>query len=77
MLVVCGWWGHAVRAQDQSSAQEKFAAARAAYAAQIAKTYQFPWGKEHPFWPSNAQIEGGTFIQQGAFPTAAYCAHCH
>lgn len=58
-------------------AQEDFNSARSAYAAEIAKTYQFPWGKEHPFWPSNAQIEGGTFIQPGAFPTAAYCAHCH
>lgn len=58
-------------------AQEDFSAARSAYSSEIAKTYQFPWGKEHPFWPSNAQIEGGTFIQPGAFPTAAYCAHCH
>ena len=58
-------------------AQESFNAQRSAYAAQIEKTYKFPWGKEHPFWPSNAQIEGGTFIQPGAFPTAAYCAHCH
>lgn len=58
-------------------ADESFAAQRASYAAQTEKTYQFPWGKEHPFWPSNAQIEGGTFIQPGAFPTAQYCAHCH
>lgn len=58
-------------------AQEDFNEARSAYAGEIAKTYQFPWGKEHPFWPSNAQIAGGTFIQPGAFPTAEYCAHCH
>jgi tetratricopeptide (TPR) repeat protein len=60
-----------------AQAQHTPASDRSAYAAEIAKTYQFPWGKEHPFWPSNAQIEGGTFIQPGAFPTAAYCAHCH
>lgn len=66
-----------IHAQQQSAAQEKFSAERAIYADQIAQNYQLPWGKEHPFWPSNAQIEGGTFIQPGAFPTAAYCAHCH
>ena len=44
---------------------------------EIAKTYQYPWGKEHPFWPSNAQTVNGEFIQPGAFPTAEYCSHCH
>ena len=77
ILACLGCWMQPVHAQDKSSAQERFSSERSSYAAQIAKTYQFPWGKEHPFWPSNAQIQGGTFIQPGAFPTAAYCAHCH
>ncbi|MHB8303261.1 MAG: tetratricopeptide repeat protein [Acidobacteriaceae bacterium] len=71
-----GVWPQPARAQE-GQAQKNFATQRAAYAAQISDTYKFPWGKEHPFWPSNAKIEGGTFIQPGAFPTAAYCAHCH
>jgi Tfp pilus assembly protein PilF len=50
---------------------------RAQYSAQISKTYNYHFGQNAPFQPSNAQIEGGEFIQPGAFPTAAYCGHCH
>lgn len=64
-------------ASAASGASASFATQRSAYAADIGKTYSFPWGREHPFWPSNARIEGDTFIQPGAFPTASYCAHCH
>lgn len=58
-------------------ADESFASQRATYAAGVRKTYDFRFGKEQPFLPSNAQIEGNDFIQPGAFPTAQYCAHCH
>lgn len=50
---------------------------RAHYAARVEQTYSYRFGKEQPFLPSNAQIEGGSFLQAGAFPTAQYCRHCH
>jgi Tfp pilus assembly protein PilF len=50
---------------------------RRQYSDQIRKSYNFRFGQDAPFLPSNAQTEGGEFIQPGAFPTAAYCGHCH
>ncbi len=50
---------------------------RQAYSEKIASTYNFRFGKEIPFDPSNAEVQGGGFIQPGAFPDATYCAHCH
>ena len=50
---------------------------RSEYSSKISATYNFRFGKEQPFQPSSAQIEGGDFIEPGAFPTAAYCGHCH
>lgn len=50
---------------------------REAYSARISQTYNFRFGKDHPSTPGNAQVEGGEFIQPGAFPTAAYCGRCH
>ncbi len=47
------------------------------YSVLTRKTYNFRFGQDAPFLPSSAQIEGGEFIQPGAFPTAAYCGHCH
>jgi tetratricopeptide (TPR) repeat protein/nitrate/TMAO reductase-like tetraheme cytochrome c subunit len=50
---------------------------RKTYATRVAETYSYRFGPGEPFLPSNAQIEGGTFIQAGAFPTAQYCRGCH
>lgn len=51
--------------------------ARAQYTKKIQATYNYRFGKNHPFAPGDAKLEGGGFIQPGAFPTARYCAHCH
>ena len=67
----------ALRTLPARAADEDSATQRAAYAAKVRKNYDFRFGQEHPFFPSNAQIEGNDFIQPGAFPTAEYCAHCH
>ncbi len=64
-------------AHSPRAAEQSFSARRTAYAAGIRKTYDFRFGKDQPFLPSNAQIEGDDFIQPGAFPTAQYCEHCH
>jgi tetratricopeptide (TPR) repeat protein len=61
-------------AQNPTSA---FNQQRAQYSAQVSKTYNYHFGQNAPFQPSNAQIQGGEFIQPGSFPTAAYCGHCH
>jgi Tfp pilus assembly protein PilF len=52
-------------------------AARMQYSATIRSTYNYAFGKDKPFAPSNAAVEGNEFLQTGAFPNAQYCAHCH
>jgi tetratricopeptide (TPR) repeat protein len=43
----------------------------------VAKTYNYHFGKDKPFSPGNPATESGDFIRPGAFPTAQYCQHCH
>jgi len=67
-------------ANSQSAEQttEQFDHERRAYNEQVkAGGYNFRFGKEHPFLPSNATTDNGEFLQPGAYPTAAYCGHCH
>jgi Flp pilus assembly protein TadD len=52
-------------------------AARKQYSEKIASDYNYRFGKELPFAPGNPEVQGGGFIQPGAFPDATYCAHCH
>src|SRR5882757_7911339 len=56
---------------------EAAAAARHAYSEKVAATYNYRYGKEHPFLPSNAETDNGEFINPKDFPTAQYCGHCH
>jgi tetratricopeptide (TPR) repeat protein len=53
------------------------AAVRQAYHEKIAEKYNFRYGKEFPFLPSNATTDTGQFIDPKAFLTADYCGHCH
>ena len=53
------------------------AAARHAYSEKQGAKYDFRFGKELPFLPSNAQTDNGEFIDPKSFPTAQYCGHCH
>ena len=50
---------------------------RAAWADRVRKSYNFSILGDNISLPGNAAVEGGDFIQPGAFPTAEYCAHCH
>src|SRR5271154_2704553 len=50
---------------------------RQQYAERISHTYNFGFGKGNISTPGNAAVEGGEFLQPGAFPKASYCAHCH
>ena len=50
---------------------------RKEYTAKVNENYDYRFGKDKPFLPSNATTEDGQFIQPGAFPSAEYCRHCH
>ncbi|MGB6973995.1 MAG: tetratricopeptide repeat protein [Terracidiphilus sp.] len=43
----------------------------------IAARYNYFFGKEYPFLPSNATSASGQFINPRSFYTAKYCGHCH
>jgi tetratricopeptide (TPR) repeat protein len=43
----------------------------------IASRYNYAFGKDTPFLPSNATTSTGQFISPKSFPTAQYCGHCH
>jgi tetratricopeptide (TPR) repeat protein len=43
----------------------------------VASRYNYAFGKDTPFLPSNATTVNGQFWSPKAFPTAQYCGHCH
>jgi tetratricopeptide (TPR) repeat protein len=43
----------------------------------IASRYNYAFGKDTPFLPSNAMTSTGQFVSPKTFPTAQYCGHCH
>ena len=67
------------RPQRASAGSDAEAAvqARHAYNEKIAAKYNFHYGKESPFLPSNMTTDTGEFIDPKNFQTAAYCGHCH
>jgi Tfp pilus assembly protein PilF len=60
-----------------SQAQSDESKERKEYADAIRESYNFRFGNDQLSLPGNASVEGNDFIQPGAFPKAAYCAHCH
>lgn len=51
--------------------------ARKAYNEKVAATYNYRFGKDAAFQPSNITTDNGEFIDPKDFPTAQYCGHCH
>jgi tetratricopeptide (TPR) repeat protein/thiol-disulfide isomerase/thioredoxin len=43
----------------------------------VAARYNYAFGKESPFLPSNAMSVNGRFLSPKVFYTAEYCGHCH
>jgi len=43
----------------------------------VASRYNYAFGKETPFYPSNATSANGQFLSPRSFYTAKYCGHCH
>jgi len=72
--VVVATTTRAVRAGDEKTAA---ADARHAYSEKIAATYNYRYGKQSPFLPSNLTTDNGEFINPANFYTAQYCGHCH
>ena len=56
---------------------EEAAAARHVYSEKAAAKYNFRYGKDFPFLPSNATTDTGEFLSPKSFYTADYCGHCH
>ena len=50
---------------------------RSAYSNRVAHKYNYRYGRNHPFLPSNIQTTNGEFFNPKAYPTAHYCGHCH
>jgi hypothetical protein len=65
------------RVVKAASEADDAATARQAYTEKIAEKYNYRYGKEFPFLPSNAATATGQFIDPKSFPTAEYCGHCH
>ena len=43
----------------------------------VAGRYNYAFGKDSPFLPSNATSANGQFLSPKSFYTAQYCGHCH
>ncbi|MGA7857091.1 MAG: multiheme c-type cytochrome, partial [Terracidiphilus sp.] len=43
----------------------------------VAARYNYAFGKDNPFLPSNATSANGQFVSPKSFYTAEYCGHCH
>ena len=43
----------------------------------VAAKYNYAFGKDSPFLPSNAMSANGQFLSPRSFPNAEYCGHCH
>ncbi len=67
-------FGRPVKAGTEA---DEYAASRAAYNEKMGQKYNYRYGKELPFLPSNATTDTGAFIDPKSFPTAEYCGHCH
>ncbi len=53
------------------------AARRKQYAEKVGESYNFAFESGKISVPGNGAVEGNTFLQPDAFPTASYCGHCH
>jgi len=76
-ILLFGWISsqhHAVKAGTEA---DEAAAARHAYSEKTGAKYNFRYGKNLPFLPSNATTDTGEFINPRSFYTADYCGHCH
>ena len=67
----------APRSVKAGSQADEAATARHDYTEKVAAKYNYRFGKEFPFVPSNGTTDTGEFLDPKVFPTAEYCGHCH
>jgi tetratricopeptide (TPR) repeat protein len=60
-----------------AQAGEDPAAMRHVFSEKVAEIYDYKFGKDKPFLPSNATTDTGEFLDPKTFPDANYCGHCH
>ena len=71
-LIGCAIWRTRPAHAADDPAQE-----RAAYSRSVAQHYNYHFGADQPFLPSNATTDTGQFIDSKDFLSAKYCSHCH
>jgi len=64
-------------AKWKAKAEQQTETERREYNAAVTPSYNFHYGPKNPFTPGNVQVQGGGFLQPGAYPTAEYCGTCH
>jgi len=74
--------GSAPKGTGSEAASDNAAAAngaidRAVYSQETAEHYNYRFGADEPFLPSNATTDTGQFIDSKYFISAKYCGHCH
>ncbi len=77
LLAACGVMGGKAPTVRAANEADVAAEKRQQFSERTAATYNYLYGKEHPFWPSNAATDTGQFLEPSTVPTAAYCGHCH
>ena len=60
-----------------ASEEDAYRESREAYQKKTAAIYNYKFGSDKPFLPSNAATDTGQFFDPKDFPTAQYCGHCH
>ena len=63
--------------EKTAQASEDPGAVRHVLSQKVAEHYDFKFGKDKPFLPSNATTDTGEFLDAKSFPDANYCGHCH
>jgi tetratricopeptide (TPR) repeat protein len=77
VLLCAACFGFFRTTHGAEDARDDEAKLRKAYADKVRETYNYPFGKGKLSVPGNATAEGDDFLEPGAFPSAAYCGHCH
>lgn len=65
------WRTRTAHAADDPTAEAKI------YSRSVAEHYNYRFGTDQPFLPSNVATDTGQFIDATKFLPASYCAHCH
>ena len=69
--------GNTSKAGADYTANIKVSGATTAFHDSVAGRYNYAFGKESPFLPSNATSVNGQFLSPKSFYNAQYCGHCH